>query len=103
MSEFRYQRAWGYGSWLGMESSIERTAIATSPSRVPRVPPSIFFITSALCPPSLTPFLCHARIIPRSWQRSVCPPPEVAKNASEQPFQNPCWKQTLFDILDSPE
>jgi len=22
---------------------------------------SIFFITSALCPPSLTPFLCHAR------------------------------------------
>ena len=31
----------------------------------------------------------------RSRQRSVCPPPEEA-NA-------PCWKQMLFDILDSPE
>jgi hypothetical protein len=47
-----------------------------SPPRLPNVPrvrpsavlvrPSILFITSALCSRSLTPFLCHARVIPRS-------------------------------------
>jgi len=49
----------------------------------PRDYPSLF-ITSAPCPPSQTPFPRHATIIPRSRQRSVCPPPGAARCSRKQ-------------------
>jgi len=65
---------------LAIKVSPQLILSARSPSQRPHCHRS-FFITNALCPPSQTPLPCHAKIITRSRQRSVCPPPETANRS----------------------